>query len=449
MHLEIELKLPPAPNVSTHSFRRTPRHRTMARLSGNALALAVLHAPAVAVDSLWKGNWGDWDDANQWTLLGVPGAGDSAQFAGGATRISTARSVGSLALTGGQLWGDGALTTGSLDFQRGALGGGGLANNYPTGFTTVTGTTLFNGAKTQAIAANHTLTLQGDSSWTAGSGAIAGTPHGGIIINNATWTDLGTGSTAPGAYKSLRSDSAGGGGTFVNNGTYLRTGLGITRAYGFGNAGMLQLSTERFAVDGYFSNAGEVRIESGAVLESSSNTFSNDGLISGDGTVRTGSLSQSLTNAGTLTPGGLGSAGTLTIDGDLAMAATGALRIDLSAGQHDLLAVTSDVTFGGTLQIWADPALNLNLGDSIVVASYGQRLAGSTFASVQWLGSDANPFTVEYGAQALTLHVTNAMPVPEPGVGTVGRGAAGAAGTGATQPHAARQPTRLTDHTTA
>mgnify|MGYP000718142374 CR=1 FL=1 len=54
----------------------------------------------------------------------------------------------------------------------------------------------------------------------------------------------------------------------------------------------------------------------------------------------------------------------------------------------------------------------LQVGDSVVVATYGQRLAGSTFGSVQWLGAGNNPFTVEYGAQALTLHVTTAVPVP-------------------------------------
>lgn len=411
------MKLPPARKVPTCTVRCTPLQLNLARLSGIALAMAVLHSPAIAADYLWKGNWGDWDDANQWTLLGVPGAGNSAELAGGGSWISAARSVGSLALTGGQLWGDGALTTGSLNFQRGALGGGGQASTYPTGFTTVTGTTVFNGANSQAIADNHTLTLQGDSSWTAGTGAIAGTPYGGIIVNNGTWTDFGTGSTAPGSYKSLRSDPAGGGGSFVNNGTYVRTGLGTTRAYGFSNAGLLQLSAGRLAVDGNFSNAGEVRIDAGAVLASVSNTFQNDGLISGTGTIRTNSLSQSLVNAGTLTPGGLGSTGSLLLDGDLAMAANGALRIDLAGGQHDLLTITSDASFAGDLQLWAAPGTALQVGDSFVVATYGQRLAGSTFGSVQWLGAGANPFSVEYGVQALTLHVTSAVPVPEPGTG--------------------------------
>jgi hypothetical protein len=96
------------------------------------------------------------------------------------------------------------------------------------------------------------------------------------------------------------------------------------------------------------------------------------------------------------------------------MTSTGTLRIDLVADQHDLLTITSDASFAGTLQLWAAPGTALQVGDSIVVATYGQRLANSNFSNVQWLGAGANPFSVVYGDQALTLQVTSAMPVPEP-----------------------------------
>ena len=117
-------------------------------------------------------------------------------------------------------------------------------------------------------------------------------------------------------------------------------------------------------------------------------------------------------NTGTVTPGGLGTAGHLQLDGDLTLLGAGALRIDLAVAAHDLLSITSDVRLGGSLQIWAAPTLQLHTGDSLVVATYGQRLDTSTFSEVQWLGVGANPFSVEYGSNALTLRVTSAVPEP-------------------------------------
>lgn len=401
------------PVAAPEHANTTALHSAM-RLSCLALALAALQTPANATDYLWKGNWGIWEDANEWTLLGVPDQGDSAELAGGASWISTARGLGRLTMTGGRLWGTGTLTTNNLDFQRGTLGGGGLANSFPTGFTTVTGAAWFNGANTQAIAANHTLTLQGTTTWTAGTGAIGSSVYGGAIVNaaGAVFTDLGAG--AANGYKALR-DSGGSysGGTFINNGTYVRTGLGLTRAYGFRNEGLLHLSSGSFGAEVQLNNVGEIRIDAGAKLQSLSNQFTNHGLLGGDGTIQTYDTNQALTNFGTLTPGGLGTAGQLLLDGDLALAAASTLRFDLAADSHDVLAITSDLAFGGTLQLWADPSLALHLGDSFVVATYGQRLAGTGFNQVQWLGGGANPFSVEYGDHSLTLRVTAA--VPEPG----------------------------------
>lgn len=629
---------PKNPNSATQRARTGALHPAT-KLGAIALAWAALQAPANAADFLWKGNWAYWEDANEWTLLGVPGLGDSAELAGGASWISTARGLGRLTLSGGRLWGTGSLTTNTLDFQRGILGGGGLANSFPTGFTTVTGAAWFNGTQTQAIAANHTLTLQGTTTWSAGTGAIGSSGHGGVVVNaagavfsdqgagaanaykalrdsagsytggtfinngsyvrtglgltraygfenngsldlqsgslqlrdigsssgqilvakgselafyestavvsgqianqglvsfdrsnvmltnttmlngevkilsgqvqnhssntllalemsgglltgtghltvnrldfksgtlgagnngyptgfttvtgtaifdgtqtqaiavnhtlnlqgastwtagsgaigssvfggsvvnavGATFTDQGAG--AANAYKALR-DSGGtySGGTFINQGTYLRTGQGLTRAYGFRNEGLLQLSSGSFGTEVQFSNVGEIRIEAGAKLQSLSGPFINEGLLGGEGSIQTRDLNQALTNLGTLTPGGLGSAGRLLLDGDLTLAAAGALRFDVAAHAHDVLDISSDVSFGGTLQLWADPSRTLHLGDSFVVASYGQRLAGSSFAQIQWLGDGANPFSLEYGEHALTLRVTAA--VPEPG----------------------------------
>ena len=269
--------------ISGRPTCRRPRHRPPSRWALLTLAIAALHAPAGAVDFLWKGQSGDWSDANQWTGLGVPGPDDSAQIAAGSSWVSGARSVGSLLMTGGRLWGDGSLTIGSLDFQRGTLGGA-TAGRYATGSTTVLGTTTFDGARTQEVELNHTLTLQGNASWTVGNGSIRGSIDGGTIVNNATFTDLGAGSTT--ASKRLHD---GGIGTFVNNGSYLRQGSGTTRAARFENVGLLHVQDGTFQMEGDGRLSGRTVVDRGAVLAfyNSSATISgaidNAGLVTVDG----------------------------------------------------------------------------------------------------------------------------------------------------------------------
>jgi hypothetical protein len=277
----------------------------------------------------------------------------------------------------------------------------------------VQGAATFDGAGNQAIAYSHTLRLNGHSTWTAGNGRLivdsayqtgndvwpSAVLH---IAGGATFADLGAASAT--GFKTL------GHGTVLNEGQYLRSGLGRTEAYGLANHGSIQVVAGALGVDDRFINTGEVTVETDAALFGLGANLRNDGLLQGDGTVRTYSANFALTNAGMLAPGGLETAGTLTIDGDLVLAAAGSLRIDLVAGGHDLLAVTSDASFGGRLLIWGAQGL----GDSFVVATFGQRLDDSTFSSVSWLGGGDNPFSVDYGDHAITLRVTS--PVPEPAV---------------------------------
>ncbi|MFG6433376.1 beta strand repeat-containing protein [Roseateles sp. LYH14W] len=330
---------------------------------------------------------------------------------------SGTHSVSSLALTSGYFGGTGVLNAGSASFGSAVLGLAGTTD----GVINVSGNASFNGANNQNLRYGQIVNLNGNTTWSAGNGRIevdqayAGNsstnPYGVSQLNIAagtTFTDAGA--AAAGGTKHIGYH----GGEVNNAGTYVRNGLGTTLAsYGFNNTGTVQVHAGTFAVDAHFNNVGEVRIDAGAKLQAQSDSFSNDGLMGGEGTIQTRNLNQALVNAGTLTPGGLGTAGNLLLNGDLSMASGGALRFDLTADAHDLLTITSDVTFGGTLQLWADSALGLHLGDSFVVATYGQRLAGSAFSNVQWLGSGANPFSVEYGDSALTLRVTTAVPEPE------------------------------------
>ena len=243
-----------------------------------------------------------------------------------------------------------------------------------------------------------------DGAYSAGNSSY---PAAQLLIGSGTtFTDQGA--AGPSGFKVL----GGGNATVVNNGTYVRGGLGTTEARGLSNAGLVDLTQGTLAVNETFTNTGTLNVRAGTVLQGLSGSLRNGGLLQGDGMVRTATLRNALVNTGTVTPGGLGTAGHLQLDGDLTLLGAGALRIDLAAAAHDLLSITSDVRLGGSLQIWAAPTLQLHTGDSFVVATYGQRLDASTFSEVQWLGVGANPFSVEYGSNALTLRVTSAVPEP-------------------------------------
>jgi len=127
------------------------------------------------------------------------------------------------------------------------------------------------------------------------------------------------------------------------------------------------------------------------------------GVIRGPGTVITPSVG--LTNRGVINPGHL--IGGLTIDGDLHQAASGVLDIELaSLSRFDRLTVTDDVTFGGTLAITNDGYIPA-IGDRFVVATFDERLAGSTFSSVILNGfGPGTDFDVIYNPHDVTLAVT-------------------------------------------
>ncbi|MBB4845184.1 hypothetical protein HNP55_003731 [Paucibacter oligotrophus] len=312
---------------------------------------------------------------------------------------------------GAQIYGTGTLTTAELDMQRGILGGGGAISAVPVGATVVSGNASFNGAGTQAVNTKHTLTLQGNSNWTAGNGALGG---GGAIINasGATFNDLGTSNSN--SYKALR-DSGGSysGGIFVNQGSYVRSGLGLTRAYGFDNQGSLDLQAGSFQVDGHFSNTGSIHIASEAVLASDGSQFNNVGLIQGSGTIKTWNANSALNHAGTLDPGEGAKLGTLSVDGSLSFGKLATLRIDLGQlGQSDLLRVSKAVSLDGELSLWAAPDLVLHAGDSYTLVSFDQRLNASTFQQISWHGLDTPGFTLEYNAHDIVLRVS-AVPEPE------------------------------------
>lgn len=324
--------------------------------------------------------------------------------------IQGAHAVDSLVMNGTQIAGPGTLTTRAFTFNHGKLGGN---SGAPGGGTlNVTGPATFSGADTLSVDYNHTLNLAGASRWTAGNGRLAVATGGSAgpdahvdIAAGATFSDEGAASAS--GYKTLT-----GARLFTNHGRYVRTGLGETYATGFVNAGLLQVAQGSFSVDAGFSNTGRVDVAAGALLQAYSSQFVSDGLLTGDGTVKTLNAGTALTSNGTIDPGQLDAVGTLTIDGDLTLTGSSVLHIDLAGGGvSDKLAVTSDVLLNGELSIWGGAGLTLQLGEVYTLASFGQRLSGSTFDSVSWHGLGAGQFAVEYTADSVLLRVTA---VPEP-----------------------------------
>jgi hypothetical protein len=297
------------------------------------------------------------------------------------------------------------LTFDTLDFGSATLEGTS---------TTVRGLTTLRGASSLALGRNTTLNLNGNTTWTVGSG-------GSIVVNQG-----GTGSFNIGAGTVFTDEGAASadgnrdignngsqGGAFNNLGTYDRNGLGSTRAANFRNVGTLNVNEGRFVVSDEFNNSGVANVHAGAVLHGSGHTFQNLGTIRGNGTIRTPDADTAFVNSGTLDPGLLGELGMLTLDGDLSMTDSARLRIDLGIGlTADRLTITDDVIWSGELAIWSVLGANLQVGDTYTVATFDQRLSASTFDRITWHGLDTNLFVVEYNPHDITLRVVS-LPVPE------------------------------------
>jgi hypothetical protein len=251
------------------------------------------------------------------------------------------------------------------------------------------------------------------------------------LLSDGTWNDTNTFDSAIGGPNS----------TFINNGIYRKQGDGVTIiGANYDNTGTTEVNTGKMVVAHSFSNSGEIVVSAGATFQvlhvpivsptginSETDTkFENaiSGELRGIGTIITPPVG--LTNRGAINPGHL--VGDLTIDGDLHQAASGVLNIELaSLTRFDQLAVTDDVTFGGTLAI-SNEGYTPAIGDRFVVVTFDERLADSTFSSIALNGfGPAMNFDVIYNEHDVTLAVTaipQAIPVssaatvtavPEPG----------------------------------
>jgi len=260
------------------------------KLGSIAAALALLQAPAWAVDYVWQGGNGVWDDAGRWTLLGVPGSSDSATIQNtgtGAVLVRDPRSVGQLFING-NLTSTSTLTVGSLSFASGYFGrvdpqgAGGVMN--------VNGPAVFSGAGNQRVDYSHVINLAADTAWFAGNGRLeVATSYSSGAEQFATAAlNIGAGTTfADHGAASAAGFKVIGGGEVNNHGRYLRTGVGATYARGFNNFGTLNVAEGDFIFErGNWQNtsSGLVQVASGSTLTLANVTFTqgsvvNNGLV--------------------------------------------------------------------------------------------------------------------------------------------------------------------------
>jgi hypothetical protein len=282
-----------------HALKKTYiPHVPRPKKAAIAFALGLLSSPGWALDYVWQGGEGLWSDANRWTLLGVPGVGDTATLGSGTLQLVDVRNVDGFTINGGQFGGAGALNTGAFAFNGGRIG---YSTSTGGGSLNVLGSSTFNGAASLIVDYSHTLNLNGNSTWTAGNGRIQveGSYTQGnvnyptarfIISNSATFTDEGAASA--GGYKVLGLRAV-----IDNAGTYHRNGLGTTGIINLNNTGTVNVNSGTLLLQGDGGNtpntrsSGTINVATGSVLQFFSNSnadfsFITGGRISNSGLVR-------------------------------------------------------------------------------------------------------------------------------------------------------------------
>lgn len=282
-----------------------------------------------------------------------------------------------------------------------------------SGTTRIEGPLAISGDSGRGLIQGHTLELAGHTTQT-GTGSI-NTGGASLIVNLGTWTEAANGAASIGNF------SGGAASRFDNAGRFIKTSTFVTdigNGVVLNNTGTVRVEAGTLRLSQAFDNQGLIEIAAGAELASLVTDFANAGTLAGDGTVRTVHSSFSLTNTGTLAAGGLNDAGTLSLIGGLTQQAGGIFLVDLggtAAGSFDLLAVSGNASLAGTLAVNLLAGAHFNVGDSFTVMTWGQRLNDSQFASLDLSQAQGYTFATDYGANSLTLRVTTAAPVPEPG----------------------------------
>lgn len=270
-----------------------------------------------------------------------------------------------------------AISIGGLEVRGGAVNGAGAVN--------VSGNLILSDG---SLALTGGITLGG-----AGSVWSGGSIDAGTVINNGTLTIQGHGN------QSLQNAGT----KLVNAGTLIydnTDGNFVVKNAAIENkaGALIDVRAGTLKAGTLFGNTnnGEIRTALGTLLVHTG-VLTNKGTISGLGTLDLGG--STLTNLGTLAPGhGADATGLLRIIGNLVMGAGSIYQVQLGSSPAvavDTLAVSGDVTYGGTLSVSGTPRASF-----MKLLTSGSRTAGSVFAT---LNISSPGLTPAYGGEGMTL----------------------------------------------
>jgi len=246
---------------------------------------------------------------------------------------------------------------GNFNWIGGTIDGSVTANSV----TTVTNTVTLNGL----------LNNNGAFTWSGGN--INGSVGGGSGFNNnagATFNATGNGTFSQILTNAGNLTKTSGTGTTTFNG-------GITI-----NTGSVSANSGTIEFDGYTQTAGITNLNGGNITDTSGDGFDlNGGTLKGIGTITTNDLN--INNGAILAPGT--SPGTLNVVGDLNLAPTSTLQIELGGTtqgtNYDFVNVTGDVALNGTLNVSMFGSYPGIEGDQFNIISSGTNVMTGTFAN--------------------------------------------------------------------
>jgi hypothetical protein len=335
--------------------------------------------------------------------------------------LSELKGNGLARLLSGVLDANGSIAIGTFEFNGGELAGShtfkGILNWNAGDWNTSGTTTIDAGATLKLNGSDHefsgrTILNRGTAEWRGGD--IRG-GSGSVFTNENNFFDLQNGSQQINLLNTATFN-------FNNNGLYRKSGSGTTTvAIPFNNSSKLSVEGGTMAFTGAFTNSGQINLANNASVQFTNALNLGSGSLTGTGTI----TAPSVDAAGVVSPGN--SPGTLAIQGDLTLAGTSRLLIELagttagaSTGGYDVLSVSGTAFLGGaelrvTFASGFQSTITSGNQFTILTATNGLTgtfanapLSGQRFSTFDGLGT----FQIDYSASSVLL--SNFAPVPEP-----------------------------------
>lgn len=356
---------------------------------------------------------GSWTNPAHWSTGVVPGPSDTVFIGAGRTvTLSGASAVNAVNCDGTlEIAAGGSLTVaGPSRALNLTLSGGtktGAGSFTVDGTFTATGGTVsgFGGlsllAGSTSTFAMGTATLAVDGTGLGNAGAATWTSGTLDLRNGAVFTNAGGGTFTTSADLSLASTT--GNGSFVNQGTFTKSGGTGSTTVGaaFTNGGgTLNVNAGTLAFTGPFTQTAGTTTLGGGSLSTTTTLNLQGGVLRGPGTISGG-----VSNTGAAVQPGA-SPGFLTVTGNYSQGPSGALDVEIGGTtpgtQYDRLDVLGTASLAGTLNLVTFGGYVPAAGSTFQVLTAGTRTG--TFATVTGSpGTAGRVFATTYGATTVTV----------------------------------------------